>query len=126
MVTCGAQRLWRHGADCSEICSEQTIIDVATICVGGADLLLHLLLLLSLQNGWPAGSISVVIWDALKGAAAVYLLVSTTYRLHTEAESVVFEHYVGIVALVLLQGVVLYTLASAAHEQRAANRMEGD
>ncbi|XP_043195346.1 uncharacterized protein LOC122366807 [Amphibalanus amphitrite] len=126
VVTCGAQRLWRHGADCSETCSEQTIVDIATTCAGGVDLLLHLLLLLSLQNGWPAGSIAVVVWDAFKGAAAVYLLVSTTYRLHTEAESVLFEHYVGIVALVLAQGVVLYTLASAAHEQRSSNRIEGD
>ena len=126
MVTCGAHRLWRHGVDCSDTCSEETIIGVAAVAVGGADLLLHFLLLLSLQNGWPAGSVSVVIWDALKGAAAVYLLVSTTYRLHTQPETVLFEHYVGVVALVLAQGVVLYTLASAVHEQRAANRIEGD
>ena len=126
VVTCGAHRLWRHGVDCSDTCTEQTIVDVATISVAGVDLLLHLLLLLSLQNGWSAGSVTVVVWDALKGAAAVYLLVSTTYRLHTEAETVLFEHYVGVVALVLVQGVVLYTLASAAHEQRAADRMEGD
>ena len=126
VIVCGGQRLWLHGADCSDICSEETITGVATVCVGAADLLLHILLLLSLQNGWTAGSVSVVVWDAFKGAAAVYLLVSTTYRLHTEPESVLFEHYVGIVALVLVQGVVLYTLASAAHEQRAANRIEGD
>ena len=126
MVACGAYRLWSHGIDCSDTCSEQTIIDVATISVGGADLLLHLLLLLCLQNGWPAGSVAVVVWDALKGAAAVYLLVSTTYRLHTKADTVLIEHYVGLVALVLAQGVVLYTLASAAHEQRAANRMDGE
>lgn len=121
------RRLAVNGFDCSDTCSLQTCIDVAAVATSLTDVLLHLLLLVSLHKHWPAGTVTVVVWNALKGAAAVYLLVHFTYQLQTRgAATLVLEHYMGMVALVPAQAVVLYTLAWAAHEQRSANQMDDD
>ncbi|XP_037080456.1 uncharacterized protein LOC119101261 [Pollicipes pollicipes] len=126
VLACGVHSLLRHGADCSAACSPQTATDVATVTLAAADLALQLLLLLSLQRGWPAGTVAASVWCALKAAAAVYLLLHSTYQLHTEPGSVLIEHLAAQAALALALAVALYTVASAAHEQRAANRIDGD
>ncbi|XP_043188968.1 uncharacterized protein LOC122363578 [Amphibalanus amphitrite] len=125
VLACGIRLVYLHYGDCSATCSTELYIGVAAVAAGTLDIALHLLLLGSLRGSWPAGAITVTVWDALKAAAAIYLLVSATYALHTRPETVVFEHYVAEVALVACMTVAVYGLASAAHEQRAANIVDG-
>ncbi|XP_037083480.1 uncharacterized protein LOC119103896 [Pollicipes pollicipes] len=125
-LACGAYRVHLYRHHCGDTCLDELIIGGVTVGVAALDVVLHVLLLLSLRNSWPAVAVLATVWDGLKAAGCLYLLVSSTYRLHTRPSDVVFEHYVAQVALVLCLAVAMYTLASAAHEQRTANRLEDD